>query len=275
MRFGIFDGCHRCDSTNEIVDDIYDARYGEIMITAMEELSLNAWPAHQTLLYDGWVLRFADGYTKRANSVNPLHPSTLDPEEKIAFCEMIYQGQKLDVVYKLTSATHPGNLDEALSAKGYRKDSPTSVQLLELDSRDLKLADGVELKASLSDPWLDAFCRMNAVNDRQRESLRRILVNIIPQRCFASLTVDSKVIAVGLGVLQSGFIGLFDIVVDKDFRNRGHGQQIVESILYSGKQNGAEKSYLQVMLNNPPALHLYSKIGFVEKYQYWYRIRPV
>ncbi len=201
-------------STNEIVNDIYYATYGEIMITAMEELSLNAWPAHQTLLYDGWVLRFADGYTKRANSVNPLHPSTLDLEEKIAFCERIYQGQKLDVVYKLTSASHPGNLDEALSAKGYRKDSPTSVQLLELDSRDLKLADGVELKASLSDPWLDAFCRMNAVNDRRRESLRRILVNIIPQRCFASLTVDSKVIAAGLGVLQSGFIGLFDIVVD-------------------------------------------------------------
>jgi len=29
-----------------------------------------------------------------------------------------------------------------------------------------------------------------------------------------------------------------------------------------------------VMLNNAPALHLYSKIGFVEKYQYWYRTKP-
>ncbi len=255
--------------------DVYYAMYGGIMITTMEELSLNAWPAHQTLLYDGWVLRFASGYTKRANSINPLYPASLDLEEKIAFCENIYRGQNLDVVYKLTPASCPENLDDILEAKGYKKDSSTSVHLLELGSRDLQLANGVELKESLSAPWLNAFCCMSAVEDRRRETLRRILLNIVPRRCFASLTVDTKVIAAGLGVLQSGFIGLFDIVVDKEFRSRGYGQQIVESILCWGIQKGAQHSYLQVMLNNPPALHLYSKIGFTEKYQYWYRVRPL
>jgi N-acetylglutamate synthase len=82
------------------------------------------------------------------------------------------------------------------------------------------------------------------------------------------------VIAAGLGVLQADYIGLFDIVVDQEYRSRGYGQQIVKSILYWGKQNGAQRSYLQVMLNNPPALRLYSKLGFVEKYQYWYRVKP-
>ena len=110
------------------------------MITAMEELSLNAWPAHQTL-YDGWVLRFADGYTKRANSINPLYPSTNDLGGKIAFCESIYQERKLDVVYQLTpTSCHPENLDDTLAAKGYRKNSPTSVQVLELGSGRVRLA---------------------------------------------------------------------------------------------------------------------------------------
>ena len=42
------------------------------MIRTLEELSMNALPALQTMLYGGWVLRFANGYTRRANSINPI-----------------------------------------------------------------------------------------------------------------------------------------------------------------------------------------------------------
>lgn len=243
------------------------------MITFLEELSLNAWPAHQTLLYDGWILRFAEGYTKRANSVNPLYPSMIDLEQKIAFCEQAYKAKNLEVVFKLTSASCPEHLDESLLERGYLKDSPTSVQLLGLGSAQLSQAHNVALKESLSEEWLESFCRMSGVDERRRRSLQGILQNILPSCCFASLKLEDQVIAAGLGVLQAGQIGLFDIVVDRDFRNRGYGRQVVESILYWGRQNGAQCSYLQVMLNNPPALRLYSKIGFVEKYQYWYRIK--
>lgn len=56
----------------------------------IEELSLNHWQPLSTLLYDGWVLRFADGYTKRANSIQPLYHSTCGADEKIKTCEKIY-----------------------------------------------------------------------------------------------------------------------------------------------------------------------------------------
>ena len=53
------------------------------MIRHIEELALNAWPALQTLLLDGWVVRFANGYTRRANSVNPLYASEQDIDAKL------------------------------------------------------------------------------------------------------------------------------------------------------------------------------------------------
>ena len=57
------------------------------MITIFEELSMNAWPALQTKLYDGWVMRFAEGYTKRANSINPIYGSSISLTKKLDYCE--------------------------------------------------------------------------------------------------------------------------------------------------------------------------------------------
>ena len=77
------------------------------MIRTIEELSMNAWPAMRTLHYDGWVLRSADGYTKRANSVYPLYSSEQDVDAKIEFCESFYRDLNLPTVFKLTRVSIP------------------------------------------------------------------------------------------------------------------------------------------------------------------------
>jgi N-acetylglutamate synthase len=243
------------------------------LITNIEELSLHAWASLQTILYDGWIIRFANGYTKRANSVNPLYSSSIDIDEKIHFCEYVYQQRNLPVVFKMTPSVYPVGLDEQLHAKNYQIDSPTSVQTIDLSAANFQGISSADFQDELSDGWLENFCRMSAVPPMHTKTLQKILLNIVPKRCFVSVKSNNRMVACGLGVLQSGYIGLFDIVTDKDFRNRGYGQQIVQSILDWGKQNKAQTGYLQVMLDNVPALHLYSKIGFTEEYQYWYRIK--
>ena len=241
------------------------------MITKLEELSLNAWPSLQTMLYDGWVLRFSEGYTKRANSINPIYFSNKDIDEKIRFCQELYRNQGLPVVFKLTSTVFPQDLDEKLQAGGYQLDSATSVQTIDLTALNLPKNVNAEFQDNVSDAWLENYCRMNKVSIGHRKTLQDMLTNIIPSHCFASIKDKEKIVACGLGVLQSGYTGLFDIVTDQDFRNRGYGREIVCGILDWGSHHNAHTGYLQVMLNNVPALNLYSKLGFVERYQYWYR----
>ena len=243
------------------------------MTISLEELSLNAWPSLQTTLYDGWIIRFANGYTKRSNSVTPLYPSAIDLEQKLRFCEDIYQRHNLPTIFKLTEAIHPTGLDEALSAHGYQKESPTSVQVMDLEALEVKSTQEVNLQEDLSTRWLEAYCNMNAVSEKNFDTLRQILMSIAPHHCFVSATYENQIVACGVGVLQSAHIGLFSILTDEKFRRQGYGNRVIDQILSWGKQNGAQKAYLQVELNNATARRVYSKLGFVEKYQYWYRIK--
>jgi hypothetical protein len=64
----------------------------------LEELALTTWPALQQWLYDGCVVRFAGGHTKRANSVNPLYLSRHNPAEKIELRAVVRRPQSPDRV---------------------------------------------------------------------------------------------------------------------------------------------------------------------------------
>jgi GNAT superfamily N-acetyltransferase len=245
------------------------------LIRTLEELGMNAWPSLQTALYDGWVLRFADGYTRRANSVHPLYPSSIGVEEKLRVCERFYQAKGLDVIFKMTSSAQPGNLDDVLAAKGYAANARTSVQVLNLGNVNQAPTQKTTLTESLSDEWLDAFCRLSSTSDRRKPALKQMLGNPVLTRCFASIHYQGQVIACGIGVLQEQYVGLFDIITEAGVRRQGFGKQLVLNILAWAKCGGAQTAYLQVMLNNDPALRLYSSLGFTEVYQYWYRIKSV
>jgi len=252
------------------------------MIRHIEELALNAWPALQTLLLDGWVVRFANGYTRRANSVNPLYASERDIDAKLRACEQLYRDRGLKVVFKMTAANQPAGLDALLAVQGYEIDAPTSVQLMDLNAAPALRPSSfvlrpppanITLDTTVTAPWFAAFCAMGGADRRHHGTMRQLLGLIAPETRFAALWLDDRIAACGLGVLQDGYIGLFDIAVAPELRRRGYGRQLVEGLLAWGRSAGAQTAYLQVMLNNAPALRLYEKVGFREVYRYWYRVK--
>lgn len=243
------------------------------MIRNIEELSFNAWASLQTMVYDGWLIRFSNGYTKRANSVNPIYKSTEDLDKKIHYCENIFDARNLKPVFKMTESVYPETLDIALEGHGYTSIDHTSVQLLLLSKLKEPLIHTVKLDERLNVEWLNRFYKLNNENETNKAIMKQMLSLIIPKTCFISLYDNETVVACGLGVLERGYLGIFDIVTDLHYRNCGFGEQLMLNLLKWGKENGAEYAYLQVMLSNGPALRLYSKLGFQESYQYWYRVK--
>jgi len=251
---------------------MYHVPGGDRLIRTLEELSLNAWPALQSMLYDGWLLRFSGGYTRRSNSINPLYRSSLPVVEKIAFCQEAYRLHGLPVVFKLTSRSQPTGLDEVLAQQGFRREAPTSVQIMDLAAWKDEVPASIRLAAQGDADWRDAFSCMSGIAPDRRQLHERILAAIVPQTCYASIYIAGEIAACGLGVVQDAFIGLYDIVTDIRFRRRGFGLSMVRGLIGWGVAQGARQAYLQVMLDNAPAQRLYRRVGFQETYQYWYRV---
>ena len=242
------------------------------MIRMIEEMSLNAWPALEVVLCDGWVLRFADGYTRRANSVNPLYASTGDLSQKIALCERLYRERGLPVIFKLTRESEPRDLEAALVERGYERVAQTSVYTSDLAHGDDPAGIEIETSWARATEWREAFHRIKPVEGGRREAHDRILASIPLPTGFTLAREDGQVVGCALGVVQGDWLGVFDVVVGEAFRRRGHGERLMKGLSAWGKAEGAEKAYLQVMRENAAAQRLYQKLGFREAYPYWYRI---
>jgi len=176
-------------------------------------------------------------------------------------------------MFKLTKAVYPTDLDHILEANGFSFAAETSVQIIDLGRVDARKDSLIETSHAVDDRWLDSFFRMSKAEIRHKDTLRSMLENIIQPRCLASIENGDSMVACGLGVIQEKTVGLFDIIVDEDFRGKGLGRRILDGLLSWAKINGAESAYLQVMVDNKDAFALYQKLGFTELYRYWYRVK--
>ncbi len=237
-----------------------------------EELAMNAWPSLQTKLYDGWVLRFANGYTRRANAVCPIYESTLSLDEKIDFCEKEYELQNLPAQFKLTAESKPKGIDSRLEERGYVRINETTLRTMDLSQYACPESHDVIVESQFNDKWLAGFFECSNIVDKEVQlSARKILNNILGPVIYVTKQMEGKIVACGYGAIEGDYVGIFDIVVDENFRRNGYGNDIMNGILKTALKMDIKIAYLQVTAGNIPAEKLYEKIGFKEAYRYWYR----
>src|SRR5450432_2444836 len=215
----------------------------------IEEAALNSWPALQQVLFDGWVIRFAQGYTKRANSVTPLYPPLLSAHEKFAYCEHFYATKHLPTIFRLPSfSTESHALDQLLAQQGYHFVDLTFVWFTELHPSPVTERPALHT-ISLAD-WFPIY-RQFSTRYIELQHLHRELLERIPSPLlYAALYKQGVPVACGLGVLEHEVFGIFDVVTDPEQRRKGYGTQLVTEMLAWGKHHGAQYAYLQVMETN-------------------------
>jgi ribosomal protein S18 acetylase RimI-like enzyme len=240
-----------------------------------EELQNNAFPALQNLSYDGWSVRFGGGFTYRVNCANPMYPEVLPLEEKIDHVEQLYRQSGLSMcIFKL----HEGmerypECEKLLSDRDYATERDGNIFVSDLGVFDKTPKAEVIVSPVMTDQWLDGFLTMNGTADAQRPAASQMLKNIFYPIAAASIVEDGKMVACGLGVLERGHVGLYDIYVDASCRRRGLGGDICTAIMNYGKAQGCHTAYLQVLSDNLGARALYRTLGYEETYEYWFRIK--
>ena len=247
-------------------------------ILRYEELQHNAFPALRTVMYDGWAIRFGGNFTYRVNDANPMYASTLPVQEKVAYAEELYRGSGLEkAIFKIHEGMAPEDaqlLDSVLEARGYEKDRHGRIQVCPLqDFRLWPNAPQTTIEPFMTDRWLEGFLTMNGTPEDQKAAAKEMLSSIVYPIAAASVWEDGEMIACGLGVLERGYVGLYDIYVDANHRRQGLGQDICSAIMQAGKARGCHTAYLQCLTSNTGARAMYARMGYEETYAYWFRLK--
>lgn len=258
-------------------------------VVALELAADEAWPAPVRGRLGDWRLRWADGWTGRANSALPVGdpdrplPAALDAVQRwYAEC-----GGPALVNTPLPLAAPVG---AELDARGWTSRPPVLVQTVPLrtlttppaaaalpaaasppaaasaDPPPVTLADGP------ADDWLAiAAGRKGGLPDAARQVLTGT-----PRVRFAELREDGRLLAVGRGTVTGGgrWLGVSLLETVPQARRRGLAAAVVRALAGWGAAEGATHAFLQVEQSNTGAVALYRGLGFTTHHTYLTRVAP-
>lgn len=242
---------------------------------ALEEIAARSWRPPDSQWLGRWLLRAADGFTGRANSVLPLGDPGCRTDEALARILDWYAGRGLTARIQVPLPVRR-DLDGALTTRGWTVGHGATVLTADLATEPaapLQRDDlpAVRLLAEPDEDWLAAYHYRGGAG---LPPVARALMMSGVRRGFACVRDAGQVVAIGRVVADEGWSGVTALEVEPAHRRRGLAAHVMAALRSWALAQGAERMWLQVAPDNAGALALYAGLGFAEHHRYLYRVAP-
>ena len=261
----------------------------ETLAWRVEQACLDAWPALRSAMRGDWLLRFGEGVSRRANSVNPLHDraTSIAPHLDTFAALYCHHGQPL-IVRVPTLLAGAAQIERELDQRGFGHEGETCTLLRNFSGERFAEevpaahasapagADGAASEITIAPradaDWLAAIARLQAQSPSHAAVYARVLDAIALPTGFAALRLHGRIVATAYGVLHDDLLVVESVVVDEALRGQGIGRRMMTSLFAWATARSANAACLQVVADNTAGRALYASLGFdQELYRYHYR----
>ncbi len=238
-------------------------------IASLELLAHRTWPCRTEDRLGEWILRAADGFSRRANSALALGDPGAPLEAAVERVERWYGEREVEPCFKIVAGADP-RLDPLLHDRGWEIVTPSRTLIRDLAPH--LPAPGAEFLPSRNPDadWLRTVSLWDGESaDKARHHAE--LARRVPSAGFLRWQISGEILAVGMVALDGPDSFLYDVVVHPDHRGRGIGRAFCTAALWWSAQTGARSMALQVLESNTAARALYASLGFADHHGYHYR----
>ncbi|MCK9897070.1 GNAT family N-acetyltransferase [Frankia sp. AgB32] len=247
----------------------------------LEAAAHRAWPPLRLHDHHGWTLRASAGASRRGNSVW-AHGEVPDVPAALAAVAAFYAAEGLPPTFQLTPVSQPAGLVPALDAAGYDDSGPTDVCAAPLGgvtgAAGGGAADpppiGAATETAPGDGWLRVAEQVLATFGAQRAGTLAVLDAVRLPAVYVTVAVDGVPAAVGRGVLDGRWLGIYSMATLPAARGQGAARRVLAALGQWAAARGATHAYLQVEEVSTVARRLYAELGFRPVYRYSYRRAP-
>ncbi len=236
----------------------------------IELAGLRAWPGLEAAFDGNWIHRAANGYTKRANSVQSLDPA--DDDDAAARLERAaawFRSRNLPPVFRITPLAGP-RIVAALDAAGWS--SIDHSHLLAMELQPVEPDSCAEVLPAADPGFLSAQQRLCGYDTATTRKLRAIVENLeVPAIGIVARAPDRRPVASGLMAIADGMVITGNVVTATSERRQGHAGAVMRTGLAWAIAAGARIAALNVQADNGAALALYGSLGYARRYDYSYR----